>query len=129
MVVGDVVTFSFYAFAQDNSSFSNAFVDIGLKNGAGGDVWYSGLNFTTALSNQSYASGWVQHTFMVTNTSVGANQVSLWLNVKGFNDVAGNADVMFDSADLTVAIPEPSSAALIGIAGLTICMLRKRFKS
>jgi hypothetical protein len=126
MDVADVITFSFFAFANDNAVFSDAYVDIGLTGGSGGDDWHS-ISFASALSNQTYASGWVEHSMSVTNQQADADGISVWVNVKGFDDTAGNANVMFDSANLN--IPEPSSLALIGLGAFALRLFRRKRNS
>ncbi len=124
MGIGDIATFSIYGFVNDNAVFTNAYIDIGFKGGVGGETW-SSLNMYTALSAQNYADGFVPYTVVITNQHAEANQVSIWLNVQGFDDSAGNANVIFDSADLTV-IPEPMSAALFGLASAAFYVARRR---
>jgi len=119
--VGDQITFSFYALRNNDPTFDDAYVDLGMMT-AGDDTWFNHLSFASGLSNQVYGSGWVQYTFIVTNQTPDVNAIQAWVNVRNVNSVGGT-DLLFDSASLT--IPEPTMAALLGFSGLIFLAARR----
>jgi hypothetical protein len=119
--VGDQVIFSIYALRNNGPTFDDAYVDLGMMT-TGADTWITHLSFASGLSNQTFASGWVQYTFTVTNQTPDVNAIQAWINVKNVNSVGGT-DLLFDSASL--AIPEPTMAALLGFSGLIFLATRR----
>lgn len=123
--VGAPITFSFYVLRNNAPTFDDAYLDLGLMT-AGDDTWISHLSFASGLSNQTYASGWVQYSFTVTNeATLGVNAIQAWINVKNVNSASGT-DLLFDSASMT--IPEPAVAGLLGLGGLLFALRRKARK-
>ena len=125
VAIGDVVTFSIYAFANNDPFFRSAYVDIGMMTD-GDDTWFNNLSFSAGLSNQTYGSGWVEYTFKITNDTADVNAIQTWVNVTDV-DSPGGTDLLFDSASLT-SIPEPMSAALLGIAAVALLKIRRKRK-
>ena len=121
--IDDVVTFSFYAFSNNDPFFRSAYVDIGMMTD-GDDTWFNNLSFSAGLSNQTYGSGWVQYSFKVTNATPNVNAIQAWINITDV-DSPGGTDLLLDSASLTY-IPEPMSVALMGLAGMVIYAVRRR---
>ncbi|MBN1268499.1 MAG: PEP-CTERM sorting domain-containing protein [Kiritimatiellae bacterium] len=125
VAIGDLVTFSFYAHVNSGTTYTGAWVNIGLKDAINGDKWFN-IDFTSTLQAQTWGDGWVQHTFTVTNTDKAAvTVISPWIDIYGWDDPGTAGDLLFDSMDLT-SIPEPMSAALLGLAGVAFYVARRR---
>lgn len=122
--VGAAITFSIYAFRNNDVTFDDAYVDLGMMT-AGDDTWFSHLSFASGLSNQTYGSGWVQYSFTVTNQTPDVNAMQVWVNLKNVNSPDGT-DLLLDSASL--AIPEPTMVALLGFAGLIFLGARRMIR-
>jgi hypothetical protein len=129
--VGDVITFSIYGSAEPEftSTTSEAWLKMEFWNGAS-KSYESQLSVYGGLTGAR--DSWNQYTFILTNNVAGITTIKPivgWGNnsTNGWVDPI-NAAVKWDDADLTVAgaIPEPTVAALLGLAGLLLTAVRRR---
>ena len=127
MIVGDVITFSIWGLAESGfTSFGNeAYMAL--------ELWTNGAaTYTVKVTNNIYwgltgnRENWAMYTLSFTNSIAGLNLIKPLINSGGWTSgLVGNQALKFDDADLTIAIPEPTMAAMLGFAGLIFLAARR----
>lgn len=108
-----------YTISRDNSAFRLTII---LGSGDGANVTFTsavddGTGVTSVTPIAHTADGLFYHTYDI---SAGTSDVTVALSANGNFGATGFA------IDNFVAVPEPSSAALIGLSGLALTMRRRR---
>ena len=125
LVIGDVVTFSTWGLFEPNytSSTKETWMKIEFWQGStmAGAMQYS--IYDTLASNRST---WNQVTVLATNTYSGVTLIKTMIGYgQGTNLELGSSAGWFDDLDVTVAVPEPTMAAMLGFAGLIFLAARR----
>ena len=129
----DVLTFSIYGLAQDQFESTESETWLAIE------YWTNGASTWTRQDKLDVYSGligdrnnWNQYTLITTVNLENVEMVKPIVGGGAFtnNGIAGDRAVMWDDSDFTVtnAIPEPTVAGLLGLAGLLICALRRARK-
>jgi hypothetical protein len=124
-VIGDVVTFKAYGLFEANytSSTKETWMQVEFWQGGvlAGSQQYSVYD-TLAASRGT----WNQLTVLATNTYSGVTLIKTMIGYgQGTNLGLGSSAGWFDDLDTTVAIPEPTMAALLGFSGLIFLAARR----
>jgi hypothetical protein len=127
MILGDVITFSIFARAEADFRSSSLETRIELE------VWTNGgaASYTARVTNDVYSAligspgVWNQYTIMYTNQFSGMTVVKPVISGGGFTNRGGSQAVTWDDSDMTVVIPEPTIAALMGFGGLLFLAVRR----
>lgn len=126
MIIGDVITFSIYGKAETDyrSSNNELWMDV--------ELWTNGAStYTVKITNDIYSAmigspnTWNQYTMKYTNSIAGLSMVKPIVGGGGFTNRGGSQALTWDDADLTVVIPEPTIAALMGFGGLLFLAVRR----
>ena len=125
-VLGDVVTFSTWGKFEANytSSTKETWMKI--------EFWQGTTNMAGAFQYSIYDTlaanrdNWNQVTVRATNAYSGVTVVKTMIGYgQGTNLGLGTSGGMFDDLDVTMAIPEPTMAALLGFSGLIFLAARR----
>ena len=124
-VIGDVVTFSAWGLFEANytSATKETWMQIEFWQGGvqAGTVQYS--IYDTLAANRG---NWNQITVLATNTFSGVTMVKTLVGYgQGTNLGLGTSAGWIDDLDVTMAIPEPTMAALLGFSGLIFLAARR----
>lgn len=128
MLVGEVVTFS--AWGQSEVNYTSTTKETWMKI----EFWQGG----TMVGNPQYdvydileanQGNWVQLTMQVTNTFSGITMIKPMIGFgNGMDPGTGTSAGKWDDLDVTVAIPEPTMAALLGFSGLIFLAARRMIR-
>jgi hypothetical protein len=128
MIPGDVITFSVWGRAE--TGFASTVSEMWLQL----ELWDNG-SIVQKVTNSIYSlmtSGglgngqWTQMYIGITNSLSGVDLIKPMVGGGGFtNRQVNGQSVMWDDADFTIAIPEPTMAALLGFSGLIFLAARR----
>jgi hypothetical protein len=127
LVAGDVVSLSIYGMAQEQftSSVNEAYIKIEFWTNSGAQSAVANFDVYSLLTSDR--NNWNLYSYQATNTAADITLVKVvigsgnWTN----NGIPGNRALSWDDADMTIAIPEPTMAALFGFAGLIFLAARR----
>ena len=126
MILGDIVSFSIYGFAEADFRSTTSEMWLQLEVYTNG-----GSTYTIKLTNSVYSAmigapnTWNQYRLGYTNDIPNVNLIKPMVGGGGFTNRTGSQAVNWDNGDLTVVIPEPTIAALMGFGGLLFLAVRR----
>ena len=127
LVIGDVISFSIWGKAEPQFQSSSSEMWLQLE------IWTNGAAaaYTLKVTNSIYSAlvgapnTWNQYRIGFTNNIAGLSLIKPMVGGGGFTNMGGSQAVMWDDADMTIAIPEPTMAALLGFSGLIFLAARR----
>jgi hypothetical protein len=127
LVFGDVINFSIWGKTETGfvSSVSELWLQLELWSGASmvQKVTNSVYSILTGVGNDG---NWVNVSIGLTNTLTGVTMIKPIVGGGGFTNLnVQGQSVQWDDADMTIAIPEPTMAALLGFSGLIFLAARR----
>jgi hypothetical protein len=127
MILGDIITFTIYGRAEADFRSSSLETRIEME------IWTNSgaASYTVKVTNDIYSAligspgNWNQYTLKYTNQFAGMTLIKPIVSGGGFTNRGGSQAVTWDDTDLTVVIPEPTIAALMGFGGLLFLAVRR----